>query len=420
VNADQSTTDIGTFSIANGRGWSAFDNIYLKDTNGNIAAVTLKGTSTLRMTSGGNLLPNFLALVAGQIDLPQISNLYPDGTHPFENTNALSFNVTSSGATIAVSGISLNLDGVDVSSSLMISGSASTKSVVFPSVKPDALHLAVLTITNSLGHGIVLTNSFDTFNQSNYMVEAEDFDYNGGQFITNWVPDAYDTLGAVTNIDFQHTPVAGQSFNYRSDGIPEGKSFDYLRQAFIDVLGTDYDLTWFVNGDWANYTRVYPAGSYYVYGRFSGLGDYSMELDQVVSGAGTTNQTVRPLGRWHNVGQGYNIYDWVQLSNTSLTAPAVVSLNGQATLRITTSGNTNPNFFMLVPINGIPLSIQHNGTGAVISFPTQSGSSYRVQYTTNLGSTNWNLLQTVTGDGTQKSVTDNSTDAARFYKVVSP
>jgi hypothetical protein len=110
----------------------------------------------------------------------------------------------------------------------------------------------------------------------------------------------------------------------------------------------------------------------------------------------------------------------VQLSNTSLTAPAVVSLNGQATLRITTSGNTNPNFFMLVPINGIPLSIQHNGAGAVISFPTQSGSSYRVQYTTNLGSTNWNLLTTVTGDGTQKSVTDNSTDAARFYKVVSP
>ncbi len=420
VNADQSTTDIGTFSIANGRGWSAFDNVYLKDTNGNIAAVTLKGTSTLRMTSGGNLLPNFLALVAGQIDLPQISNLYPDGAHPFENTNALSFNVTSSGATIPVSGISLNLDGVDVSSSLIFSGSASTRSVVYPSLKPDALHLAILTITNSLGHGILLTNSFDTFSESNYMVEAEDFDYDGGQFITNWVPDAYDTLGGVTNVDFQHTPVAGQAFTYRSDGIPEGPSSDYLRQAFIDVLGTDYDLTWFVNGDWANYTRVYPAGSYYVYGRFSGLADYSMELDQVVSGAGTSNQTVQTLGRWHAFGRGYNLYDWVQLTNTTMTAPAVVSLNGQATLRIATSGNTNPNFFMLVPINGIPLSIQHNGTGVVLSFPTQSGSSYRVLYTGNLGSTNWNLLTTVTGDGTQKSVTDNSSDKARFYEVVSP
>lgn len=420
VNADQSTTDIGTFSIANGRGWSTFENVYLKDTNGNIAAVTLKGTSTLRMTSGGNLLPNFLALVAGQIDLPQISNLYPDGAHPFENTNTFSFSVTSSGATIPVSGISLNLDGVDVSSSLTISGSASTKSVVYPSLKPDALHLAILTITNSLGHGILLTNSFDTFSQSNYMVEAEDFDYGGGQFVTNWFPNAYDTLGAMTNIDFQHTPVSGQAFTYRSDGIPEGRSSDYLRQAFIDVLGTDYDLTWFVNGDWANYTRVYPPGSYYVYGRFSGLGDYSMELDQIVSGAGTSNQTVHPLGRWHAVGRGYNLYDWVQLMNTTQTGPAVVSLNGQATLRIATSGNTNPNFFMLVPINGIPLSIQHNGTGVVLSFPTQSGNSYRVLYTNNLGSTNWNLLTTVAGDGTQKSVTDNSTDTARFYKVVSP
>jgi hypothetical protein len=361
-----------------------------------------------------------LALVAGQIDLPQISNLYPGGTHPFESTNTLSFNVTSSGATIPDSGISLKLDGVDVSSSLVISGSASTKSIVYPSLKPDALHLAVLAVTNSLGHGILLTNSFDTFSQSNYMVEAEDFDYGGGQFITNWFPNAYATLGAVTNVDFQHTPVAGQAFTYRSDGIPEGRSVDYLRQPFIDVLGTDYDLTSFVNGDWANYTRVYPAGSYYVYGRFSGLGDYSMELDQIVSGAGTSNQTVQPLGRWHAVGRGYNLYDWVQLLNSAGSAPAVVSLKGQATLRIATSGNTNPNFFMLVPISGIPLSIQHNGTGVVLSFPTGSGNSYRVLYTGNLGSTNWNLLTTVTGDGAQKSVTDDASAAARFYKVSSP
>jgi hypothetical protein len=95
-------------------------------------------------------------------------------------------------------------------------------------------------VTNSLGHGILLTNSFDTFSQNNYMVEAEDFDYNGGQFISPWMPDAYATLGAVTNIDFQHSPFIGQAFNYRSDGIPEDKTADFLRQAFVDVLGSDY------------------------------------------------------------------------------------------------------------------------------------------------------------------------------------
>jgi hypothetical protein len=81
----------------------------------------------LRLTSGGNLLPNFLALVAGQIDLPQVSNLYPSGTRRSRTRNSLSFAVTSPGATISAGGIAINLDGIDVSSNLVISGSDSTK-----------------------------------------------------------------------------------------------------------------------------------------------------------------------------------------------------------------------------------------------------------------------------------------------------
>ena len=94
----------------------------------------------------------------------------------------------------------------------MITGSASAKNVVFPAILlPNAIHVAITTVTNALGHGILVTNRFDTFSEDNYMVEAEDFDYDGGQFITNWFPDAYaDYYGpfpATTNIDFQHTPL---------------------------------------------------------------------------------------------------------------------------------------------------------------------------------------------------------------------
>ena len=70
VNPDTSTTNLGTFTITSGHGWSTYDNVYLKDTNGNFAAVTLNGHATLRVTSGGNLLPNYFMLVAGQIDYP--------------------------------------------------------------------------------------------------------------------------------------------------------------------------------------------------------------------------------------------------------------------------------------------------------------------------------------------------------------
>ena len=280
VNPDTSTTDLGTISIATGRGWTAYDYVFLKDTNGNLATITLNGKTTLRVTSGGNLLPNFFFLATGQVDLPQLTNVYPTGTHPFELTNTFSFTVTATGSGFPAGSIKLTLDGSDVSSGLVITGSTSTKNVVFPNLQPNALHTAIIIVTNALGHGIRVTNQFDTFTQDNYMVEAEDFDYNAGQYVSNWMPDAYQGLGATTNVDFQHTPIDGQQFPYRSDGIPEEIAHDYLRQSFIDLGAIDYHLAWYGPTDWANYTRPYPPGTYYVYGRFSGGGPFSMYLDQ--------------------------------------------------------------------------------------------------------------------------------------------
>jgi hypothetical protein len=422
VNPDTSTTDLGTFTIANGRGWSTFDNVYLKDTNGFLANVVLNGTETLRVTSAGNLLPGFFMLVTAQVDLPRLSNMYPTGKRPFENTNALSFTVATTGATFPAGGINVNLDGADVSSALLITGSTSAKSVVYPGLLPNAMHTAIITVTNSLNHGISLTNHFDTFSQDNYMVEAEDFDYDGGQYVTNWFPEGYLGLGATNNIDFQHTPVSppDEEFDYRTAGIPEDLTHDSLRAAFINFGAFDWDLTWFGNGDWANYTRVYPTGIFYVYGRFSGLGIYSMDLDQVIDGAGTLNQVKKRLGRWGHTGLGYSVYDWVPLTDDGLAAPVVVKLNGLGTLRMTTAGGNNPNFFMLVPASGIILTAARSGNNVLVSFPTQSGAIYRVFYRNNLTTGNWTLLNTMLGDGGAKSVSDSVTATGRFYKVVTP
>ena len=420
VNPDTSITDLGTFTIANGQGWSTFQNVYLKDTNGFLANVVLNGNETLRVTSSGNLLPGFFMLVAAQVDLPRLSNMYPTGTRPFEYTNALGFTVATTGATFPVGGINVNLDGIDVSPALAITGSASTKNVVYSGLLPNAMHIAILSITNSLGHSIRVTNRFDTFSQDNYMVEAEDFDYDGGQFVASWFPEAYLGLGATTNIDFQHSPFVAEAFLYRSAGIPTDLTHDALRAAFINVGAFDWDLTWFGNGDRANYTRVYPTGNYYVYGRFSGLGSYSIYLDQVISGATTVNQVTKRLGRWGNTGLGYRIYDWVRLTDDGLASPVLVKLNGLTTLRITTGGDSNPNFIMLVPASGITLTAVRSGNNVVVSFPTQSGVINRVFYRDNLSTGNWSLLTSVLGDGTIKSATDPVTATGRFYKVVAP
>jgi hypothetical protein len=426
VNPDTTTTDLGTFSIPNGHGWTTFENVYLKDTNGFLANVVLNGKATLRVTSGGNLLPNFFMLVPAQVDLPTLSGMYPTGTHPFEYTNSLAFTVASFGGTFPAGSIKVNLDGNDISTNLVLTGPASTQTVIYPKVLPNAIHTAIITVTNSLGHGFRLTNHFDTFSENNFMVEAEDYDYGGGQFITPWVPDAYaDYNGpypAVTNVDYQHISLTGEQFKYRSDGIPQDGlgTHDYLRQSFSDVGGVDYVLTFFAGTDWANYTRVYPTGAFYVYGRFSGGGPFSMYLDQVISGTGTTSQVTKRLGHWGAVGQDYVTYAWVPLTDDGLVAPVVVNLNGLATLRITTDGFCNPNFFMMVPAAGIRLTAARSGGNVVISFPTQAGAAYRVFYRTNLTTGNWNLLNSVLGDGTVKSISDPSGGTNRYYKVVAP
>jgi hypothetical protein len=279
------------------------------------------------------------------------------------------------------------------------------------------MHTVLITATNSLGHGISVSNNFDTFNEANYMVEAEDFDYGGGQYIDPWFPESYSGLDATTNIDFVHTPIIGEQFQYNRVGIPQETAQDYVRSFFVGFF--DYHLAFFGLTDWANYTRNYPSGAFYVYGRFAGSGDCSMYLDQVISGAGTANQATKRLGHFHNLGRGYQTHDWVPLTDDGLAAPTVVKLGGVSTLRLS-SGTFNPNYLMFVPAGGISLKAARSGSNILISFPTQPGVVYRVFYRTDIASGNWTLLTTVVGDGTTKSASDSTTTSPRFYKVVSP
>lgn len=415
------TNDLGTFNIVNGRGWTAYDTYYLKDTNGNNVEVTLNGKETLRATTGGNVDMGFFALVTPMLDAPVLSNLYPSGTHPFEPTNTLSFQATAAGSTIPAAGIKVTLDGVDVTSSLSISPPGQTVSVVYSGLPFNSVHTAIITVTNALGHGIRVVDNFDTFSQTNYMVEAEDFDYNGGAFFAN--PAVWDYLGkdGVAGIDFSHATVSGEQFTFRGVGLPTQASSDYVRQKFLDMPGTvDYNLGWFGYPDWGNYTRDYPAGNYRVYGRFAGNGGYSMYLDHVLSGTGTVNQVTQRLGRWGAVGRDWQTYDWVPLTDEGLAYPIVVSLGGVTTLRISTTGNCNPNYLMLVPESGIQVASAHSGNNLVLSIPTQAGLIYRVFTRTDLSAGNWTLLTTVTGDGSVKTVNDTISGSQRFYRVVAP
>ncbi len=182
----------------------------------------------------------------------------------------------------------------------------------------------------------------------------------------------------------------------------------------------DFYLYWYGAPDWANYTRFYPTGTFYVYARSAGAGTNSMDLDQVISGAGTTNQVTRHLGQFFAVDNA--AMGWVPLTDDGLVEPAAVNLGGTNTLRVTTpTGNCYPNYFMLVPAAGIQLSAASAGGNVVVSFPTRTGYDYRVFYRTSLTTGNWILLKAVLGDGTIKSASDSRASSnQRFYKVTSP
>ncbi|EEF57883.1 hypothetical protein, partial [Pedosphaera parvula] len=447
VTAGQGTTtqtvvQLGTFSFT-ARGWNAYDLIPLTDSYGNVQTIHLSGVTTLRMTSGplgGGLNMNFFMLAPARTDLPPaIVNVFPDGAQPYQNTNKLAFTVTSANSTVSSNNVHVTLNGADVSSQLVFSGNSSSWNVTLPLAQ--GVYNAVITATDANSRVQNLTTTFDTFSQSNLMIEAEDFDFNGGQFVDNSVPrsspaaDSYFVYpggdpanAAIIGIDLT-TPAndSGEQFLYRPfESCGSETNQDFVRQKFLTAQQTDpgavdYDVGWWNGGTWLNYTRTFPATNYIVYGRLAGgSGAYSLTLGQVTSGAGTSNQVTQPLGSFSATGTGWQSWQWVPLMNTNGT-PAVVALGGTNTLKVTSGGGFNANFFMFVPAAApsalpVSVSISHSGSNLVLSFPTQAGHNYTVQFKNNLNAGTWGTLNTVAGDGSVKNVSD-PLGTNRFYRV---
>ena len=430
---NQTTVQLGTFSFT-GRGWSAYDLVPLTDSFGNIQTIHLSGLTTLRVTSGplgGGVNMNFFMLAPARTDLPPaIANVFPNGAQPFQNTNKLAFTVSSGNSTVSSSNVHVVLNGTDVSSQLAFTGNSSSWNVTLPLTQ--GLYSAVITATDANSRVQSFTTTFDNFSQSNMMIEAEDFDFNGGQFIDNPVPrsspapDSYFVYpagnpanAAIVGIDLT-TPAndSGEQFAYRPfESCGTEASQDFVRQKFLtaqqtDPSAADYDVGWWNGSTWLNYTRTFAATNYNVYGRLAGgSGAYNLSLGQVTSGQGTSNQVTQALGTFSATGTGWQSWQWVPLLNTNGTL-AVVALGGTNTVKVTSGGGYNANFFMFVPAAAaaplpVTVSISRNGVNLTLSFPTQAGHNYTVQFKNDLSAATWSTLNTVAGDGTVKSMSDS-------------
>jgi hypothetical protein len=289
------------------------------------------------------------------------------------------------------------------------------------------------------------------------MIEAEDFDFNGGQFIDNPIPTgayvgtavasyAYSTANsyffypeadsgnaAIVGVDLTTvTTDAAETFLYRpAESAGTQVATDFLRNKFYVTNGdstvtifSDFNLGFWDPWQWVNYTRTFPTNTYNVYGRLASGGAYSgLSLSLVTSGVGTPTQTTNLLGTFSDPkASGWQAWDWVPLLNTNGQL-AVVSLGGTNTLQAnnTTAVDVNANFYMLVPAVAAPqavhLSVSRTGSTISIQFQTQSGVNYTVLYSGSLNPANWQTLTTINGDGTVQTATDTMGSSPRFYRV---
>jgi hyaluronate lyase len=351
--------------------------------------------------------------------IPLITSVYPNGTSLFQSTNTLAFNVTA-GYGISTNNVVITLNGV-AATNLVFSGTTNNWNISCPALQPNKIYTAVITVTDAQGNQTSTTEVFDTFNAAGYFVEAEDFDYAGGHYKDGPQTNAYLGLTAVTNVDAHQVNFGGADL-YRPNGMDTEINGDELRAPYQGTGYSDYSLGYFSAGSWANYTRHYPAGSYNIYARLaSGGSATTCTLCLVTGGWGTTAQTTNLLGTFSVPKTAWETYSYIPLLDGSGNLATVTVAGPTNTLRLVRPGNAtsdcNANFLMLIPLFAINAAA--NGTNLVISFPTQSGFNYQVQYKNQLTDANWNpVSNSVAGNNAVVFVQDPAASAGRFYRVV--
>ncbi len=425
----QSTVPIGKFSVPP-IAWSTYSWCPVKDPVGNLAQFSGGSLETLRLTiDGGNCNENFFLLTPADpstVLQPFVDTFTPDGSDMFQPSNTLSF-VVHSQPGMPTGNIQLKLNGVTVSG-LTFNGTANLRTVSYP-IKPNAFYTAIVTATDVNGTASI-TNSFGTYSSSNYQWEAEDYNYGGGQYFDNPQVGSYNGLASIAGIDNVQSDIGGNPFNFRPSSAPNyapatTPSGDETRSQFAAASATDYNIGFFGHNSWANYTRHYPAGTYNIVGRFA-EGNAATEdtMAVVTSGYATNTQTTNLLGTFAIPAKGWGTWEWAPLTDASGNTVKVTLDGSLTTLQLAgtpTVGHdeANVNFFMLVAVTPSPvLTATVSGGSIHISFPTQSGFSYQVQFNNTLNGLTWTSLgSAISGDGTIHSVPDPVTSGTRFYRV---
>lgn len=307
------------------------------------------------------------APIIGSVQPAEFASFLPDSTE-------VSFAVTDD-SVIPEAGLSITLNGeiFTTGNGLTVTDSGNGKKAAITGLAPNVNYSAIFNAEDSEGKTASRTIYFDTFAKNSFFIEIEDYNFEGGKYIAQPVPDfeggfsanSYSLQIGFLDIDFTETRGTpnGEDTMYRTDdSIRMQHTRDFLRDKYVALGGPDngiydYDVGDIVQGEWLNYTRNFIAGTYDVYLRQAIVNMASGEsaLELVTGDRSKPGQSTRLLGSFLGERTGFQ-YRNFPLTDGSGQNRVVLRLNGETTLRLrqvtsnAADGGRFQNYLIFIPV----------------------------------------------------------------------
>ena len=201
------------------------------------------------------------------------------------------------------------------------------------------------------------------------MIEIEDFNFDGGEFIDspivipeldeegdlNWEDNSYQATEGYVDIDYfdNNADLNPATHRYRpNDGVATTPALDLLRGKFVDAGGNekgvvDFSIAEIEEGEWLNYTRTFTEGDYRVYLRQAQftIASAISTLELVTSANDEEDQETEIIGTFLGNESGVQ-YRNVALTNEKGDQLITVNLAGETTLRLKQSTTDAQDFYL--------------------------------------------------------------------------
>jgi hypothetical protein len=289
---------------------------------------------------------------------PIITDVQPADYANFQPTSTeISFRVRDD-KDLVDEGISVVLNGVEhnTANGLGLTGTGTNRIVTLTGLTENVDYHVTLRAVDSEGLVTERLLRLDTFRTDNLVIEVEDYNFEGGQFIDNPIAspeqtfsnEGYSWQRGIPDVDYSDTRPVPNPPNiddpntpYRiDDPVRMQHTFDHARPRYLEAGGSasfvwDYDVGDIATNEWLNYTRTFPAGHYEVYLRESlanmSSGESTLEL---VTGDRTqTNQTTTSLGSFLGRTTGFQYGNFALTDGTGLNKQ-VLQLSGVTTFKL--------------------------------------------------------------------------------------